>query len=122
MVVVPYVELTPRGKADYHEDLVVTEGGSAFDFTGYTNFICQLKAKDDVDGANVMVAIVAIANPPGTDGLLDLDIPKSGGTGTTDAQIAEIFEGNTDMVADNAGGDTETFFQGTWRLDLGVSD
>lgn len=122
MVVVPYIELTPRGKADYHEDLVVTDGGVAFDFTGYVNFVCELKAKDDHNGANVMVAIVAIANAPGTDGLLDLDIPDDGGTGTTDAQAADILDGIQDMKADNSSGVTKTFFQGTWRLDPGVSD
>lgn len=121
MVVVPYIELTPRGKADYHEDLVVTEGGVAFDFTGYVSFLCELKAKDDHSGANVMLATVAIANAPGSDGLLDLDITEAVTTAAQDAS-PQVLEGIFDMKADDGGGTTKTFMQGTWRLDLGVSD
>ena len=120
MVVVPYIELTPRGKADYHEDVVVTEGGSAFDFTGYVNFICELKAKDDHSGTAVMTATVAIAGAPDL-GTLDLDITEAITTLAQDAD-PQVLEGVVDLVADNASGVTKPFFQGTWRLDLGVSD
>lgn len=119
--VAPFVELTPRGKSHYHEDLVVTEGGSAKDFTGWTNFLCELKAKDDHSGANVMLATVVIANAPGIDGLLDLDISS---TLTAAAQNAtpQVLEGIVDLVADDPSTETQPLFQGTWRLALGVSD
>ena len=75
-----FVELTPRGKTHYHEDLVVTQGGAAFDFSaggGWTDFELEMKAKDDESGASIMTATVANTNAPGADGLLDLDVAEA---------------------------------------------
>ena len=116
-----FIELTPRGKVHYHEDLVVTEGGSAKDFTGWTSFECELKAKDDHSGANIMSATVAITNAPGVDGLLDLDITEAGTTAAQDA-TPQVLEGIYDLRAKDGASEYQLIMHGTWRLAPGVSD
>jgi hypothetical protein len=116
-----FVQLTPRGKTHYHEDLVVTEGGAAKDFTGWTDFELEMKAPDDESGAAIMTAVVAIANPPGADGLLDLDVTEAA---TTAAQNADpqVLEGIYDLRAKDGAGEYQLIMYGTWRLTPGVSD
>lgn len=115
-----FAQLTPRGKVHYHEDITVTENALAKDFTGWTAFECELKAKDDHSGAAVMIATVAISGSP-TLGLLSLDIAEAL---TTAAQNAtpQVLEGIYDLRAKDAALEYQLIMYGTWRLTPGVSD
>ena len=118
--------LSPRGKVHYHEDIAVTTtvGGPAFDFSigaGWSNFRCELKATDDHSGATVLLATVLLTNPPGADGLLDLDISAAL---TLAAQNADpqILEGIYDLIGADENGEDQLVMHGTWALAEGVTD
>lgn len=116
-----FIELTPRGKVHYNEDLVVTEGGGAKDFTGWTAFELEMKAKDDESGDAIMTAVVAITNAPGSDGLLTLDVTAANTTTAQDAD-PQVLTGIYDLRAKDAAGEYQLIMFGTWRLTPGVSD
>ncbi len=116
-----YIALSIRGKVSFHLDLVVTEGGVAKDFTGWTGFLCQLKATDDEDGVAISTVVVVpdVITADPSNGLLDVDISA---TDTTLIQDGAVHRGVTDIHADDAAGKRHLIAQGDWTLVKGVTE
>lgn len=95
------------------KQITVTQGGSAFDFTGFVNMEIVVNSDEEpADVSNEQFRMpVAIANPPGTDGLVDFQ-PAGANIAArkveSEAYIPESYF--YDLQADDPAGERVTLF------------
>lgn len=97
------------------KQITLTQGGSAFDLTGLTNMEIVVNSEDEpADVSNEQFRMpVAIANPPGTDGLVDFQ-PVGASVAARKVQSEAYVPGEFfyDLQVDDAAGERVTLFLG----------